>query len=64
MRSMVEGASSIEASLAAVAPSTALRAVPLPHFRGGGCGSARARADISGGGEHEERDKAGADGEP
>ena len=36
MRSMVEGACSEEANLSAEAPSTALRAVPLHHFRGGG----------------------------
>ncbi len=38
MRSMVEGARSIEAHLDAVAPTTALlrSAVPLPRSRGGG----------------------------
>ena len=34
MRSMVEGACSAEACLADDAPSTALRAVPLPRFAG------------------------------
>ena len=34
MRSMVEGACSKEVRLAADAPSTALRAVPLPRFAG------------------------------
>ena len=34
MRSMVEGACRIEANLTADAPSTALRAVPLPRFAG------------------------------
>ncbi len=34
MRSMVEGACSEEAHLIADAPSTALRAVPLPRFAG------------------------------
>jgi len=42
MRSMVEGASDStlhfhrKKFVAARAPSTALRAVPLPHLRGGG----------------------------
>jgi len=36
MRSMVEGACGEEVILTADAPSTALRAVPLPRFRGGG----------------------------
>ena len=34
MRSMVEGACGAEASREADAPSTALRAVPLPRFAG------------------------------
>jgi hypothetical protein len=34
MRSMVEGARCTEACLTIVAPSTALRAVPLPRFAG------------------------------
>jgi hypothetical protein len=34
MRSMVEGASDLEATFTADAPSTALRAVPLPRFAG------------------------------
>ena len=33
-RSVAEGARSIRASVDGVAPSTALRAVPLPHFVG------------------------------
>jgi hypothetical protein len=34
MRSMVEGACRVRASPTIVAPSTALRAVPLPRFAG------------------------------
>jgi len=34
MRSMVEGACRVRASPTIVAPSTALRAVPLPRFVG------------------------------
>jgi hypothetical protein len=34
MRSMVEGACSVKVSPTTVAPSTALRAVPLPRFAG------------------------------
>jgi hypothetical protein len=36
MRSMVEGACSAADHLAASAPTTALRAVPLPRVHGGG----------------------------
>ncbi len=34
MRSLVEGACSVEVTVTANAPSTALRAVPLPRFAG------------------------------